>query len=127
MPQDYPEPSVDSIPSIEEFGPIYEEMLTLAHELLDGPVQTQIRTWEDEEFEVRVYHGYGPYIYRPSLTYRHILRYHSDEGDVEEALVSIEAETMDRTLIYRESIDPTGVATDATRPQQKNWELVGGD
>ena len=114
-----PKPDVDAIPSLTAIVPAYEGLLKMAARRLDGPVQTRIRTWEDGEFEIRVYHGYGPHPQRPDTAYHHVLRYHSRNGDVVEGLVAVGIETSEKTLIYRTIIDADGVYADAGRSPKK--------
>ncbi|PSP68504.1 hypothetical protein BRC85_01225 [Halobacteriales archaeon QS_1_69_70] len=113
-----PEPDVDAIPSLTAIVPAYEGLLNMATRRLDGPVQTRVRTWEDGEFEIRVYHGYGPHPQRPDTGYHHVLRYHSRDDSVVEGLVAVEVETSEKTLIYCTIIDADGVCVDAGRSPQ---------
>ena len=115
-----PEPDVDAIPSLTAIAPAYERLLKMAARRLDGPVQTRTRTWEDGEFEIRIYHGYGPHPQRPDTGYQHVLRYHSRDDHVVEGLVAVDVETSEKTLIYRTTIDTGGVYADAGRHPQKN-------
>ena len=87
---------------------------------LDGPVQTRVRTWEDGEFVIRVYHGYGPHPQRPDTAYQHVLRYHSRDDSVVEGLVAVDVETSEKALIYRTTIDTDGVCADAGRSPHKD-------
>ena len=114
-----PEPDVDAIPSLTAIAPAYEGLLKMAARRLDGPVQTRIRTWEDGEFEIRVYHGYGPHPQRPDTAYHHVLRYHGRDDSVVEGLVAVEVETLEKTLIYRTIIDADGVYAGAGRSSKK--------
>jgi len=115
-----PDPDVEAIPSLTVVAPTYDGLLEMAARRLDGPVQTRIRTWEDGEFEIRVYHGYGPHPQRPDTAYQHVLRYHSRDGDVVEALVAVGVATSEKTLIYRTAIDTDGVCVDAGRIPEEN-------
>jgi hypothetical protein len=114
-----PEPDVDAIPSLRTLAPAYDRLLEIATQRLDGPVQTRVRTWEDGEFEIRVYHGYGPHPQRPDTAYHHILRYHSHHDEIVEGLMTVDAETVEKTLIYRTVIDTDGVRVDACRAPNK--------
>lgn len=114
-----PDPDVDAIPSLTAVAPAYDRLLEMATERLDGPVQTRIRTWEDGDFEIRVYHGYGPHPQRPDTDYHHILRYHSRDDEIVEGLMAVDPETVEKTLIYRKTIDTDGVRVDAGRPPNK--------
>jgi len=110
-----PDPDVDAIPSLTAIAPAYDRLLEMATERLDGPVQTRVRTWEDGEFAIRVYHGYGPHPQRPDTAYQHVLRYHSRKNSVVGGLVAVDVETSEKTLIYRTVIGTDGVRTDAGR------------
>ena len=110
-----PDPDVDAIPSLTAIAPTYDRLLEIAAQRLDGPVQTRIRTWEDGEFEIRVYHGYGPHPQRPDTDYHHVLRYHSRDDEIVEGLMAVDPETVEKTLIYRTVIDADGVRVDAGR------------
>jgi hypothetical protein len=114
-----PDPDVDAMPSLTAVAPAYDRLLEMATERLDGPVQTRIRTWEDGDFEIRVYHGYGPHPQRPDTDYHHILRYHSRDDEIVEGLMAVDPETVEKTLIYRKTIDTDGVRVDAGRPPNK--------
>jgi hypothetical protein len=114
-----PDPDVDAIPSLTAIAPAYDRLLEIAIQRLDGPVQTRVRTWEDGEFAVRVYHGYGPHPQRPDTAYQHVLRYHSRKDSVVEGLVAVDVETSEKTLIYRTTIDADGVRVDARRAPNK--------
>ncbi|QIO25465.1 hypothetical protein [Haloarcula sp. JP-L23] len=118
---------MDSLPSIEAITGPYERLLQLARDRLDGPIQTRIRSWEDGEFELRVYHGYGPHPQRPRTTYRHVLRYHDGTGEWSEGLVAVDIEDpMDRTLMYKRELPADGVS-DADAPSEKIGKVAGGD
>jgi hypothetical protein len=110
-----PDPDVDAIPSLTAIAPAYDRLLEIATQRLDGPVQTRIRTWEDGEFEIRVYHGYGPHPQRPNTIYKHVLRYHIRDDETVEGLVAVNLETEEKTLIYRTVIGTDGVCVDAGR------------
>ena len=110
---------VDAIPSLTAIAPAYEGLLEIATQRLDGPVQTRVRTWEDGEFAIRVYHGYGPHPQRPDTAYQHVLRYHSREDEIVEGLMAVDTETVEKTLIYRTVIDVDGVRVDSYRPPDK--------
>ena len=115
-----PDPDVDAIPSLTTLAPAYDRLLEMATQRLDGPVQTRVRSWEDGEFAIRVYHGYGPHPQRPDTAYHHVLRYHSREDSVAEGLVAVDVETSEKTLVYRTTIDTDGVCADAGRRPRKN-------
>ena len=89
-----PDPDVDAIPSLTTLAPAYDRLLKIATQRLDGPVQTRVRTWEDGDFEIRVYHGYGPHPQRPDTGYHHVLRYHSRDDEIVEALMAVDTETV---------------------------------
>lgn len=127
MPPDYPEPSVRDVPDLETVAPYYDHLLELARELLDGPISTRIKTWEDGEFEIRAFHGYGPHPQRPRTTFHHVLRYHSGDDEIVAALLAVDIDTVDKTLIARETVQADGVRLDAGRPQRKNGSPAGGD
>ena len=110
-----PDPDVDAIPSLTAIAPAYDRLLEIATQRLDGPVQTRVRTWEDGEFTIRVYHGYGPHPQRPDTAYQHVLRYHSRKNSVVEGLVAVDVKTSEKTLIYRTIIGTGGVRVDAGR------------
>jgi len=110
-----PDPDVDAIPSLRTIAPVYDRLLEMATQRLDGPVQTRVRTWEDGEFAIRVYHGYGPHPQRPDTDYHHVLRYHSRDDEIVEGLMAVDPETVEKTLIYRTVIDADGVRVDAGR------------
>ena len=110
-----PDPDVDAIPSLTAIAPAYEGLLEMATERLDGPVQTRVRTWEDGEFAIRVYHGYGPHPQRPDTIYKHVLRYHIRDDETVEGLIAVDLETEEKTLIYRTVIGTDGVCVDAGR------------
>jgi hypothetical protein len=114
-----PDPDVDAIPSLTAVAPAYDRLLEIATERLDGPVQTRVRTWEDGEFEIRVYHGYGPHPQRPDTDYHHVFHYHSRDDEIVEGLMAVDPETVEKTLIYRKTIDIDGVCTDAGRAPKK--------
>jgi len=113
-----PDPDVDAIPSLTAIAPAYDRLLKIAAQRLDGPVQTRVRTWEDGEFAIRVYHGYGPHPQRPDTAYQHVLRYHIRDDETVEGLVAVDVETSEKTLIYRKTIDADGVRVDAGRPPE---------
>ena len=113
-----PEPDVDAIPSLTAIAPANDRLLEVAAQRPDRPVQTRVRTWEDGEFEMRVYHGYGPHPQRPDTAYHNILRYHSRDDEIAEGLMAVDAETVEKTLIYRTIIDADGVCVDAGRSPQ---------
>ena len=111
-------PDVDALPALDAIAPAYDRLLEAASERLEGPIQTRIRTWEDGEYELRAYHGYGPHEQRPGTAYHHVLRYHSREGELLEALLAVDIDTTAKSLIHRER-----VATDGgRRPARKNGE-----
>ena len=89
-----PDPDVDAIPSLTTLAPAYDRLLKIATQRLDGPVQTRVRTWEDGDFEIRVYHGYGPHPQRPDTGYHHVLRYYSRDDKIVEALMAVDTETV---------------------------------
>jgi len=72
-----PNLDVETIPSLTVLAPVYNRLLEIATQRIGGSVQTRVRTWEDGEFEIRVYHGYGPHPQRPDTALHHVLRYHS--------------------------------------------------
>jgi hypothetical protein len=114
-----PDPDVDAIPSLRILTPAYDRLLEVATQRLDGPVQTRVRSLGDGEFEIRVYHGYGPHAQRPDTAYHHTLRYHSRDDEIVEGLMAVDAETMEKTLIYRTVIDADGVRVDDCRTPHK--------
>jgi hypothetical protein len=99
------------LPEPSSFAPIYATVCELAEELLDGPVQTEITTWEDGEFKIRVFHGYGPNSAGCGARLRTVLRYHSAEGQVDGAVLEVDAESGDETLIYSETVAELGART----------------
>lgn len=101
--------SADRLPSLEAVAPYYNAVLELAKRELEAPIQARVRTWEDGEFEIRVYHGYGPHPHRPRTAYQHILRYHSSNHEVTIGLLAVNLDTEDKTLIYKRPVDAGNV------------------
>jgi hypothetical protein len=110
-----------------EIAPYYDALLDLASDELAGPVQTRLHTWEDGEFLIHVFHGYGPHKHRPGVTYRQTLRYHSGEDEVVKGLMAVDTTTQDKTLIHREILIADGVDVDASRSREKIGDVAGGD
>lgn len=75
----------------------YDRLLDLADEHLESPMSTKIETWEDGEFEIRVWHkGAHP---DADAYARTVLRYHSDDGEVVKARFKYDAETRERVAV----------------------------
>jgi hypothetical protein len=105
-------PSVEDVPSIDEIAPAYETLLELASVLLTGPISTHVRSWEDGEYDVRVWHKYGSP--DPDRFRKEVLRIHSEEDDVTAGVLEVHYETDDERLLYSTDIDPDEVTANAT-------------
>jgi hypothetical protein len=113
--------SVETVPSLDRIAPTYDRLLALASELCSGPVTTRIRTWEDGEFEVRVWHKYeSP---EPESYRKEVLRAHSREADVSAAVVEIDERTGEERLLLTTTVNPDGISADA----EKIRDRVGDD
>jgi len=115
------EPETAEVPSFKEIGAWYERLLDLAPALLSGSVSTRVRSWEDGEFEVRVWHKFeSP---EPGAFRKEVLRYHSREDAVVAAVLEVERESGGETLLFKTDLDPDGVPVDA----EKIRDRVGDD
>jgi hypothetical protein len=99
------QPDIDALPPMDVVAEKFDRVCDLAAEHLEGRIQTRIKTWEDGEFEIRVYHGYGPCC-ESGERLRAVLRYHSRSGDVDGALVVVDGD--ERKLVHRETLANIG-------------------
>jgi len=112
-----PEQGVPTVPPSTEIGPVYDRLTELAARKLDRPISTRIRTWEDETFEIRVWHKYGA---DGEGHLKGVVRYHSGEEKLSEALLEV-IDGKKRLLFERELSTDRVVpddATDTKKPSQ---------
>lgn len=93
-------PSTEEMPSLDVVAEKTAAVFTLAQEELESRLSTRIRMWEDGEFEVRVWHSYGPYGGDTNL--RALLRYHSRDGDIEGGVTERCGD--ERRILHRETL-----------------------
>lgn len=106
-------PAVEDVPSFEEIGPWYEQLLDLAPALMSGSVSTRVKSWEDGEFVIRVWHKFeSP---NSGKFRREVLRYHSRESAVVAGVVEVDRESRDETLLFQTDINPDGIGPDAKK------------
>jgi len=105
-----PAPSAP-LPRAGAFADVYDQLIKLAARKLDRPISTRIRTWEDETFEIRVWHKYGVADGEGHL--KGVVRYHSGEEKLSEALLEV-IDGKKRLLFERELSADRVVADDAT-------------
>ena len=114
-------PDVESVPDFDAIAPWYQRLLDLAEDLLSGTVSTDIRSWEDGEFDVRVWHKYeSP---NENAFRREVLWYHRREDTIYAGVIETDRETDEETLLLKTAIDPGGIGQDA----EKIRDRVGED
>jgi hypothetical protein len=103
-------PAAERVPSLGEIAPVYDRLLALADSLLSGPVTTRVRSWQDGEFEVRVWHKYGS----PDRDghRKEVLRYHSREASVTGAVLDVDS-AGEETVLWADEIGADGTGTGA--------------
>lgn len=87
----------DGMPSGTDIADAYDRLLDLADDQLERPLSTKIRSWDDGEFEIRVWHkGSHP---DADAYARTVLRYHNTDDGVVKARFKYDAETRERVAV----------------------------
>lgn len=106
-----PTPAPDALPDGDRLATVYEAVVDVASERLEAPVSVRLRTWEDGDIEVRVWHKQP---HPDDGTHeRDVIRYHSNTG-VEHVLVAVDESVGEKTVITRETLDTPPAALETT-------------